>query len=117
MKTSELLPPELDDWVAKIEKYQYQRNPIYTPEDRNGLWTNAYFAGPLVKWQPSTEWSQGGPLIEKYKIQLTVVPKTGNYNGGYLQEDGYMKWLTGPTPLIAAMRAIVNMTYGGNVDE
>jgi hypothetical protein len=62
---------------------------------------------PIKKYSPSTDWSQGGPLIEEYAICLDIHP---------LEDDSGIYWTAlvnvteaeGPTPLIAAMRALVN---------
>ncbi len=52
-------------------------------------------------WAPSTDWAQGGPLIEREKITLS------DCEGGWAA--GYAGTLNsfGPTPLIAAMRCFV----------
>lgn len=66
----------------------------------------------MAQWSPSTEWSQGGPLIEKYDVWLSSDaipgPWLASINGCGLE--------TGPTPLIAACRAIVYDKLGGTVD-
>lgn len=61
MKVSELEGSELDYWVAKVVK----------PKDYQGGWftddtlpSHANF----TEFEPSSDWSQGGPLIEEYKI-------------------------------------------------
>jgi hypothetical protein len=59
-----------------------------------------------TEFSPSTNWSQGGPLIESERIELHP---SGFIGGGWTaftewgRPDGYK----GPTPLIAAMRAFV----------
>ena len=70
-------------------------------------------------WAPSANWRQGGPLIERFRIDLTFeregvvfaelcesdgsfcIPYTGSFGSGYL---------------IAAMRAIVSAKLGDEVD-
>jgi hypothetical protein len=58
---------------------------------------------------PSTDWAQGGPIIEREKI--ATAPDTGldwwvaSIKGGILIDHG-------PTPLIAAMRCYVASKLG-----
>lgn len=62
-------------------------------------------------WKPSTDWIQGGPLIEAYKLTLrTDEPSASFMQGGVC--CGYM----GRTVLIAACRAIVASKLGDAVD-
>ncbi|MBV4524346.1 DUF2591 domain-containing protein [Pseudomonas sp. SWRI74] len=61
-------------------------------------------------WSPSTDWSQGGPLIDKYIRQV-------KFYAGELPESAWRGetvdgWGEGPTPLIAACRAIVAAKLG-----
>lgn len=64
-------------------------------------------------YSPSTDWSQGGPLIEKYTIGVDLerdglwVATPPNWNEETIQY--------GSTPLIAACRAIVAAKLGGVV--
>jgi hypothetical protein len=71
-----------------------------------------YFEASLrsVRWSPSTDWSQGGPLIEKYKVSVDVRPLSGRW-------DAYCSgWINDcESPLIAACRAIVASVLGDTV--
>lgn len=62
-------------------------------------------------YSPSTDWSQGGPLIERHDVWLSSEaipgPWLASINGCGLE--------TGPTPLIAACRAIVYRVLGDTV--
>ena len=60
----------------------------------------------------STDWAQGGPIIEREMIEL--VPQSpalweAMYRGQHIPHDG-------PTPLIAAMRCYVASKLGDTVD-
>lgn len=112
MKTAELLPPELDYWVAKAEGYK-QTHP-YRWVDSNG---NTITDG--IPWQPSTNPSQGHPLIEKYADEILLEQDDPKIWAVWIAGDSKVEGCLGHghTILIAAMRAIVNMRYGGNVDE
>ena len=90
MKTSELTGAALDWAVAKaIGEYK----PVAVPEY-------------------STDWAQGGPIIERERITI-------RFWEGESAVDAY-KWdtpsSTGPTPLIAAMRCYVASKLGDDVD-
>jgi hypothetical protein len=119
MRTSELIGPALDWAVMKIEKRVLVRilgggllvngrheDGGELPED----WQMAFM------WHPSTDWAQGGPIIEREEIQLCT-------NGGTTKkweavqdnvDDVRVEW--GPTLLIAAMRCFVASNLGDEVD-
>jgi hypothetical protein len=67
-------------------------------------------------FRPSTHWNQGGPIIEREKLELVL---DGNGWGvpewSYDEVDGHKA--TGPTPLVAAMRAFVAGKFGDVVDD
>jgi hypothetical protein len=89
MKTSERTGFALDWAVAKCE---------------GGTWCSAY--------TPSTNWAQGGPIIEREMIEL--IPQTpalwdAMYRGQHIPNDG-------PTPLIAAMRCYVASKLSDEVE-
>jgi len=58
----------------------------------------------------STDWAQGGPIIEREQIDIQCFPR----------KSGGVVWRTfhadGPTPLIAAMRCFVALRLGDEVD-
>ena len=122
MKVSELTGEKLDYWVARIV------NPggYYVIEDDGVCWeidpprTDGYCSGRRIlsrSFQPSTEWFDLGPLIDKFKINIEWVD-----DGKYC--SAFIKPVTGPddvrfgqTPQIAACRAIVASVYGEEVDD
>lgn len=64
------------------------------------------------EFQPSTNWSQGGPIIERENIGLQRWNEEHEWRsdiGGDF--DSY-----GPTPLIAAMRCFVASRLGDEVE-
>jgi hypothetical protein len=63
----------------------------------------------------STNWAQGGPIIEREKIRLDT---TWNCEDGYwsARMDTVGGWWLGDTPLIAAMRCYVASKLGDTVD-
>lgn len=76
---------------------------------------------PYVPWAPSTDWAQGGPIIEREQIQLT--PEGWRW-GAYTQiEEGDGDDIVaiqcveyGSTLLVAAMRCFVASKLGDEVD-
>ena len=63
----------------------------------------------------STNWAQGGPIIEREGINTYQV-QDGTWQGNldYGMTDELIYW--GPTPLIAAMRCFVVSKMGDEVD-
>lgn len=62
-----------------------------------------YSEDALEIYSPSTDWEQGGPLIEKYKIDL------GPHENGIDWVAQTERWMhsTGKTPLEAVCKAII----------
>ena len=99
IKTSELTGAALDWAVAMAENW----------------------AGADFEVKPySTDWSRGGPIIERERLQVTT-----ERNGTWIcsipfavEIGGYRKYIFthGPTPLIAAMRCYVASKLGDEVD-
>jgi len=61
-------------------------------------------------YTPSTDWGQGGPIIEREQIAIYLGDED-EWTG----LDGWKKG-TGPTPLIAAMRCYVASKLGDEVE-
>lgn len=80
-----------------------------------------YHAQDIKVWHdysPTTDWKEAGPVIEKYKIDIRFFNKDLNtsleyeWMGGLQVVSSKTNLLTyytafGPTPLIAAMKALV----------
>ncbi len=109
IKTAELPVPALDWAVAKCEGpnsvaacYYVDDLPVYLDE------------APTPEWKPSTDWAQGGPIIEREGISLEWSGWGGDEQWiAYLKHDDEFK---GPTPLIAAMRCYVASKLGEEID-
>jgi len=69
--------------------------------------------GGVEDFWPSTDWSQGGPIIEREGIRLHR-SHTGAWWAASEATPGAP--ISGPTPLIAAMRCVVDSTLGDEVD-
>lgn len=115
IKVSEAQGPVLDWAVAKAEGRRVELNHQYTDETRfDGWWQ----LGP-GHWQPlnkySTNWAQGGPIVERERIDVDYDPGEkmwiGHWFGSVEHAMAY-----GPTPLIAAMRCYVASKLGNVVE-
>jgi hypothetical protein len=106
MKTSELTGAQLDWAVAKCEGLD--------PFIRGG---NIY-SGAMRWTSPSTDWAQGGPIIEREGISTAyglITKGSGLWSAtNDVWGDNWM--ISGPTPLIAAMRCFVASKLGDGVD-
>ena len=58
---------------------------------------------------------QGGPLIEKYKLDIGAPMENNNGPWNAATEWGHPNGYKGETPLIAACRAIVSSVLGDTV--
>jgi hypothetical protein len=122
MKVSELTGAALDWAVAKC---------IYEPDDVV-ICDGRVFAydDATNGFNPSTNWAQGGPIIEREKIGVWwathYVDEDGvEYGNHWYAEVGctdenadsrYCGVADGPTPLIAAMRCYVAMKMGDEIE-
>lgn len=113
IKTSELTGAALDWAVAKCEE-------VTLSEHIDGLhsWLEHEVIGFWHVYSPSTDWSQGGPIIEQEGI---TVSDEGTMWSAYIRknlfkDDGSEHWQVGPTPLIAAMRCYVASKLGNEVE-
>ena len=114
MKTSELTGVALDWAVAKCEGIGLgpKGSVVY------------YHKGDPAMWHPSTNWAQGGPIIEREMIRLT--PKctlnplhrwVAAYRSFDDDDDFYvLHRKRGKTPLHAAMRCYVASKMGDTVE-
>ena len=64
----------------------------------------------VPEFSPSTDWAQGGPIIEREKMTLEW---TGEDWMAYIRHD---EEYFGPTPLVAAMRCYVASKLGDQVE-
>jgi hypothetical protein len=98
MKTSELQGAALDWAVAKCEGIIWEQGDL-----------DACEYGPGFK--PSTDWAQGGPIIEREKIEWRWMDGRKSY--GAEKPNQYRTFLMdGPSILIAAMRCYVASKLG-----
>jgi len=102
IKTNELTRAALDWAVAKCEGRQ-------EPEVVNNF-AVAWYTWPNTHY--STDWAQGGPIIEREKLCIAYNFDDHTWEAGW---DCYVKgW--GDTPLVAAMRCYVASKLGDDID-
>lgn len=107
IKTSELTGAALDWAVAKAEDWDMSR----------------FMRGEMIYvgvkgWFPSTDWSQGGPIIERERISVEWLGLSlRNKDLGWTASAPNPNFIgVDPTPLIAAMRCYVAFKLGDEVD-
>ena len=104
MKTAELTDASLDWAAAKAEG----RTDVRVDDDGE-LVGKDYF-------DYSTDWSQGGPIIERERIATSYHPNP--FQPGWESwRASFAAWSCGgPTPLIAAMRCYVASKLGDEIE-
>jgi hypothetical protein len=112
MKTNELTGAALDWAVAKCEGWE-----TVTAKDNTGehLWLMKGDKDMNPKHcRYSTNWAQGGPIIEREWVDLHCV------NDSLWEAEcpavGGLAMQNGPTPLIAAMRCYVASKLGDEIE-
>lgn len=115
IKTSELTGAALDWAVAKCEGFA-EYDPLtekMLPPRREYGWVS------LSEYRFSTDWAQGGPIIERERIDLQAKINAGSDYDEWLATIGIgakQRRRYGPTPLIAAMRCYVASKLGHEVE-
>ena len=122
IKTSEVTGAALDWAVAKCEydnrRYNYG-SPCFSPETKRVYETQG-LQEIGVSFSPSTDWKQGGPIIERERLSVSEIPPSlgSGWNASKPASTpvGYKTWASGPTPLIAAMRCYVASKMGDTIE-
>lgn len=122
MKTSELSGAALDWAVAKCNG----KTLHYFVDDwfKKDPWltVNGIVDQPLHSYTPSTDWGQGGPIIEREGIAVDCERSSGRVSGWVACNEvaGDDNWDAnvhyGTTPLIAAMRCYVASKLGDEIE-
>ena len=100
-KTAELSGPALDWAVAKAEGFEPRQLWVY---DEPSLWK-----GKECRYSPSTDWLQGGAIIERERISLAAFRN-------YWEAACCNVCVLADHALIAAMRCYVAMKLGDSID-
>ena len=108
VKVSELTSPILDWAVAECEGIN-----LFETEG----WI--YMDGTRAVFRPTTDWRQGGLIIEREWLEVKPWPNESDEDTRWQAKsyDTLMPtWATGPTPLIAAMRCYVASKLGDEIE-
>ena len=96
------------DWaVAKVEGYI----------DDSSSWLYEATVADVAdsdNYRPSIKWAQGGPIIEREKIQINPSISSDAWGAANPSKDQCV-WVWAETPLIAAMRCYVATKLGNTI--
>lgn len=114
MRTSELKGESLDwavgiaqGWVVYPEDSIEQGSIFHLDAEKAPF-------GPIMdvrNYHPTTNWAQGGPIIEREGITVG----SNLFGDGYIANKGDLDDY-GPTPLVAAMRCFVQSKLGDEIE-
>jgi len=121
VKVSELIGPALD-WAVGLA---VAGKPIactgsvprwkFTMLEAS-VWPGDIELGDIERYQPSTVWGDGGPLLEKHCIEISIGDEEYWANRTCTSRyDDEPRRYAGDTMLIAACRAIVAAKFGDTV--
>lgn len=109
IKTSELNGATLNWAVAKCEDIKVSPKFISTPE---GL---RYRLAAQGGWyEPSTNWNQGGLIIDREKVQLSTLNQGKEWCAALIYKADFIQYAE--TALKAAMRCYVASKLGNEID-
>lgn len=128
VKTADLIGPALDWAVAKAQgRTEIKIFSRTRPNDRG--WIEVRFnpepKAATARFDPSENWDQGGPIIErelidtktKFKCASITSPQgEWHWQASTVNEEDVAYWFDGPTPLIAAMRCFVASKLGEEIE-
>ena len=120
-KVDELEGAELDYWVARSGELsvRWEFDEKQAQGERGRLFYD--FDHPRYRnmvFSPSTDWSQGGPIIKRELIDLQPTASGEVWTAkiwDFAKGDPAVEQ-RGPDPLIAAMRCFVSSKFGEEVE-
>ena len=121
-KTSSLTGKALDWAVAQAAELEPMLSPLYSYNVKVGVHVvlrEDLIARKYVTYSPSTDWAQGGPIIDRERITISQgrdLMASIWHLDSQLKSDWYRFKSGGPTPLVAAMRCYVLSKLGEYVD-
>lgn len=115
VKTSELIGKPLDYAVAKsITKLKHGRLEFGFP----GIWGSfslSNLSQAIKRFDPSSNWLLCGCLIEEYHLVIES-NMAAEWCAQAPMDSGGWSLMRGPSPMVAACRAIVTARWGDTVD-
>lgn len=112
VKTAELSGAALEYSVAMALGSHGQETGSSTLRDSKHWIIPGFAPMRWDDWTPSADWSQGGPLIERFGVTLTDPAGGSEWDAS---TSGDMEFYSGETPLIAICRAIAVAKLGETV--
>ena len=125
IKTQDLTGAALDWAVAKAKGIDVVISQMAKRVEFDSYvyaeYCNSYNAGQFHQFNPSHNWAQGGPIIERENIEWQWLPapdKAHQYGARKPSLGGLNRTfcMDGPTVLIAAMRCYVASRLGDEVE-
>jgi Protein of unknown function (DUF2591) len=119
MRVHDLRGADLDLWAAKAAGAP-------DPQVVDGVCMiaarrEAQAGSPTVNYRPSSNWADGGAIIERERISVWRYPNLDSWHAcmqfDVLRDEGLQAkhYYQGPTPLIAAMRCFIASKFGNEV--
>lgn len=113
MKMAELTGRALDWAVASAGGLDYETaGGTYMEGDESDEYYGCSFT---TLYSPSTNWAQGGVIIEREKIRI-VPSHTNKWHAAITSSAGGVLWWMGNSPLEAAMRCYCASNLGDKVE-
>ena len=111
IQTQDLIDAALDWAVASCEGYEVS-GPWLVPQEGY-----LHDEKPLASFRPSTDWAQGGPIIERENISVGHQGHLGvPLDSLWYATDRVDACGFGQTPLLAALRCFVASKLGPTVE-
>ena len=119
IKVSEAKGLALDWLVAKCEGFDaklYEKRVALVNQNRDTL---------VREWSPSTDWAQGGPIIDREQLAIWFQEEFGGWHAAtreWMEASVLEEFLSmpearkGPTSLIAAMRSYAAAKLGDEAE-
>lgn len=124
MKVADLKGAALDYWVSRAEGVTTIIAVRQNTGDKHPSCIEVDYKGSRITWyHPSDDWRMGGALISRLPFGIFERDyQTGLWSAGIYTDTSVAKpvcdsYQTGPTLLIAAMRAYVASKYGEEVPD
>ncbi len=126
VKTNTLKDRQLDWAVAKVINYEVSTEGFYSYELKRAVVTKLH--GEQVpgrttantEWAPSTDWSQGGPILSSERISRTIDHSgvwIAYWTSGYVEGDeGKLHMQGDNSELVAGLRCVVALKLGKEVE-
>lgn len=99
--------------VAHIVGLTVLKSAFNTDYFTSEIFDEVWYNGPIEGYNPCSYWGLGGPIIEKYKMQ--VKPLGDNWRATFPSVNGDV-FCNDRTPLLAAMGALIGAYERGGIN-